>query len=181
KFAESNRWGFFPSGSLGWRLSEEKFMDGYKQHVGELKLRGSYGILGNQRIDDYQYWTVYSVYNNIYGYNNQAVSGAGFTYGNSELTWEKTATFNVGLDATFFNSALSLSADYFHKTTSDILLTPLIPTVFGTTLPNFNSGELKNRGWDLSISYRLNKRGFDQSFGINVGDTWNEVTKFEGN
>lgn len=181
KFAESNRWGFFPSGSLGWRLSEEKFMDGYKQHVGELKLRGSYGILGNQRIDDYQYWTVYSVYNNIYGYNNQAVSGAGFTYGNSELTWEKTATFNVGLDATFFNSALSLSADYFHKTTSDILLTPLIPTVFGTTLPNFNSGELKNRGWDLSISYRLNKGGFDQSFGINVGDSWNEVTKFEGN
>ncbi|MFD1630827.1 SusC/RagA family TonB-linked outer membrane protein [Pseudopedobacter beijingensis] len=180
KFSKNNRWGFFPSASLGWRLTEEAFLTSYKENIGDLKLRGSYGILGNQRISDYQYWTVYAVYNNVYGYNNQSVSGAGFTYGNSELTWEKTATFNLGFDAAFFKNALSISADYFRKTTSDILLTPLIPTVFGTTLPNFNSGELKTNGWDLTLNYRLHKGRFNHNFGFNLGDTWNEVTKFEG-
>ena len=101
KFAKDYRWGFFPSFSAGWRISEENFMSGYKDRFGDLKLRGSYGILGNQNVDDYSYFTTYTVYSNIYGFNNEAVSGTGFSLGNKELQWEESATFNIGADATF--------------------------------------------------------------------------------
>lgn len=117
--------GFLPSVSLGWRLSEENFMQAYKERVGDLKLRTSFGILGNQSIGTYDRFTVYELYNNSYAYNNQTVSGAGFKLGKDNLTWEKTKTFNVGVDASFFNNALNVTFDYFYKRTSDILMKPL--------------------------------------------------------
>ncbi len=88
-------------------------MQAYKERVGDLKLRTSFGILGNQSIGTYDRFTVYELYNNSYAYNNQTVSGAGFKLGKDNLTWEKTKTFNVGVDASFFNNALNVTFDYF--------------------------------------------------------------------
>lgn len=86
KFNKDNRWGFFPSFSAGWRISEENFMENYKEKFGDIKLRTSYGILGNQNVDNYSYMTVYQMYANSYVFNNKAVPGTGYTYGNPFLT-----------------------------------------------------------------------------------------------
>lgn len=180
RFAKQNRWGFFPSGSLAWRMSEESFMTSWKEHLGDLKLRGSYGVLGNQDIPAYQYLTVYAPANNSYGFNNTSVSGAGFTYGNQDLKWETTHTLNLGVDATFLDNALTASFDYFYKRTKDILITPEIPTVFGTTLSKTNAGEMENQGWELNLNYHLTTGAFYHTFGGNVGDSRNKVTKFVG-
>ncbi|SOD15346.1 SusC/RagA family TonB-linked outer membrane protein [Pedobacter xixiisoli] len=180
KFAKEERWGFFPSVSLGWRASEESFMKAYKERVGDLKIRGSYGTLGNQSADDYQTYTTYTVYNNQYGFNNVAGSGTGYTFGNPNLRWETSKTFNIGADAGFFKNKLNVSFDYFHKLTSGILLTPLVPGTLGGAVANANIGSMKNQGWDLSINYRLKHSDFNHTFGFNLGDSRNEVTEFEG-
>lgn len=181
KFAKNNRWGFFPSLSLGWRISEESFMDYYKNNIGDLKIRGTYGVLGNQDIDPYQYLTTYSSSANSYGFNNTSVAGAGFKYGNDKLKWETTHTSNIGFDATFLKNSLSVNFDYFYKKTKDILITPEVPTVFGTTLNRYNAGEMKNQGWELTVNYYLKTGEVNHSFSANIGDSWNEVTKYIGN
>ncbi|MCG8307348.1 MAG: SusC/RagA family TonB-linked outer membrane protein [Cytophagales bacterium] len=180
KFAEDYRWGFFPSVSAGWRLSEESFLSSYKSNVGELKIRGSYGVLGNQNVDDYSYFTTYTVYNNIYGFNNNALSGTGFTFGNRELEWERSKTLNIGLDATFFQNKLTVNLDFFNKVTSEILLTPEVPTVFGGAVAKDNSGKMRNYGWDLTLGYRANTGDFIHNVSLNLGDSQNEVTGFTG-
>lgn len=181
KFAKAHRWGLFPSGSLGWRVTEEDFFKFWKEKVGDLKIRGSYGQLGNQNIDDYQTFTTYDIYPNQYGFNNVALPGTGYTFGNPELQWETTTSFNIGADATFFKGSLRATFDYFHKTTDDILLTPQTPLVLGGAVPKANLGAMANQGWELSINYDLRHDAFQHSFGFNVGDTWNKVTRFEGN
>lgn len=180
KFHKDYRWGFFPSVSVGWRLSEEEFMQTYRERVGDLKLRSSFGILGNQSIGTYDRFTVYELYDNAYAYNNQTVSGAGFKLGKNNLTWEKTKTFNIGVDASFFNNALNVTFDYFYKRTSDILMKPLVPSVFGTDMAMDNIGEMQNQGWDLSINYRLKTGSVNHNFNFNIGDSWNEVLKYPG-
>ncbi|MFT4092910.1 MAG: TonB-dependent receptor [Niabella sp.] len=180
KFAKQNRWGFFPSASAAWRLTNEPFMQAYKNQVGDLKLRLSYGVLGNQNIGDYQYLTRYSSYNNTYGFNNTAVSGGGFVYGNTDLRWETTHNSNIGVDATFLKNKLTASFDYFYKVTKDILVTPVIPSVFGTTLSDANVGEMKNSGWEINIGYSFNTGAVSHSVLANMGDSRNEVTKLQG-
>ncbi len=181
KFAEDFRWGFFPSVTGGWRLSEENFMTSYKEKVGDLKLRGSYGILGNQNVDDYSYFTTYSVYTNSYGFNNNAVSGTGFDFGNSELRWEESANFNIGLDGTFLDNKLYVSLDYFNKITSNILLTPVVPTVFGGAVAKENAGKMKNQGWEATIGYHATTGKVRHDFKLVLADSKNEVTDFGGN
>ncbi|MBW8325386.1 MAG: TonB-dependent receptor [Prolixibacteraceae bacterium] len=181
KFAEDFRWGFFPSLSAGWRLSEEGFMASYKQNVGDLKIRGSYGVLGNQNVDDYSYFTTYTVYTNSYGFNNKAVSGTGFSFGNKELQWEQSANFNLGTDASFFDGKFYVSVDYFNKLTSNILLTPVVPTVFGGAVAKENAGEMKNRGWEATLGYRAKTGDFKHNVNVNIADSKNEVVDFGKN
>jgi len=181
KFAKDYRWGFFPSVSAGWRASEENFMASYKEKVGDLKIRGSYGVLGNQNVDDYSYFTTYSVYTNSYGFNNQAVSGTGFSFGNSELRWEESANFNIGADASFLKNKLYVSLDYFNKMTSNILLTPVVPTVFGGAVAKENAGKMRNQGWEATIGFRTKTGAFNHNISLNVADSWNEVTDYGGN
>ncbi len=180
KFPSYNRWGFFPSASLGWSMTEETFLAGYKDRVGDIKLRGSLGLLGNQDIPNYQYFTVYSPFTNVYGFNNSAVSGAGFTYGYDRLQWESTQTLNIGADFSFLNNRLTASLDYFEQKTRDILITPETPTVFGTVLSKMNAGAMRNQGWELAVNYRLTTGAFNHGFGANIGDSWNKVTEFMG-
>lgn len=180
KFAKDQRWGFFPSFSAGWRLSEESFMDTYKSNIGDLKLRASYGVLGNQNVDNYSYQTVYQMENNQYVFNNVSVAGTKFTDGNSFLTWEKSANFNIGADATFFGGNLFVSLDYFDKKTSNILLTPEVSSIYGGSAAKENAGEMKNRGWEVTINYKLNSGDFKHNFNLNISDSKNKVTDFGG-
>lgn len=181
KFAKDYRWGFFPSFSAGWRLSEENFMSGYKDRIGDLKIRGSYGVLGNQNVDDYSYFTTYSVYTNTYGFDNEAVSGTGFSFGNSQLQWEQSANLNIGADATFFQGKIYASLDYFRKVTSNILLTPVVPTVFGGAVAKENAGKMQNEGWEATIGYRATTGQFRHDLSLNIADSKNKVTDFGGN
>lgn len=178
KFASKNRWGFFPSMSLGWRISSEPWMNYYKEHIGELKVRSSYGVLGNQTIGTYDRYTTYNMYTNTYAYNNKTVTGAGFTLGNEDLKWEKTKTFNVGVDASFLGNSLNVSFDYFYKRTVDILMRPVVPSVFGTSQNMANLGEVSNQGFELSLSYRVQTGDFIHRFSGNLADSYNELKKF---
>lgn len=180
KFAKDHRWGFFPSFSAGWRLSEESFMEDYKSNIGDLKLRASYGVLGNQNVDNYSYQTVYQMNNNGYVFNNLSVPSTSYTDGNALLTWEKSANFNIGADATFLNGNLYLSVDYFDKKTSNILLTPEVSTIYGGSAAKENAGEMRNRGWEVTINYKLNSGEFHHNFNFNISDSKNKVTDFGG-
>lgn len=180
KFSKANRWGFFPSGSLGWRASDEHFMNWYKEHIGSLKVRSTYGVLGNQAVDDYSYYFTYESYPNSYGFNNKPVAAAGFNYASLDLRWEKTYNFNVGVDATFFNDKLTASFDYFKKRTVDILMSPQIPSTFGTTLKNQNLGEMNNEGWEINVSYRTSTGEFQHTVSANMGDSHNKIVAMPG-
>ncbi len=179
KFSEGNRWGFFPSGSLGYLLTKESFMRGYRDRFGSLKVRASYGVLGNQNVDNYQYQTTYFTFPDAYGFNNSVVGGTGYNFANANIRWERAATFNVGVDMDFFNTDLSLSLDYFNKVTSDILVPPAVPGVFGTDLPDFNAGKVGNQGWEISLSYRHQGRLLSHQVAFNLADSWNEVLDFQ--
>ncbi|MDR2859028.1 MAG: TonB-dependent receptor [Mediterranea sp.] len=180
KFSQDFRWGFFPSLSAGWRLSEESFMESYRQRVGDLKFRGSYGVLGNQNVGDYAYITTYQSYPNTYGFNNKAVSGTGFNFGNRELQWEQSANMNIGFDASFLNNKWFLSLDYFNKTTTGILLQPVVAGAFGGNVANENAGKMSNSGWEVTVSYRAATGDFQHNLSLNLADSKNKVVDFNG-
>lgn len=181
KFAKDYRWGFFPSFSAAYRISEENFMSRYKENVGDLKLRGSYGILGIQSVNDYAYLTTYTQQTNRYGFNNIAYPGFDLSLGNEKLSWETSANINIGLDASFLNNSLDVSFDWFKKRTYDILLTPVVPMIFGTTSAGTqNRGEMQNVGWEASVAYRIKTGDFGHRVSLNIGDAKNKVTDFGG-
>lgn len=180
KFSEDKRWGFFPSATVGYALTKENFMDSYRDNVGNIKLRSSYGILGNQNVGNYQFQTTYFSFQNAYGYNNSGVSGTGYNFANPDIQWEKAATFNVGVDMDFFKGALGLSFDFFDKVTSDILVAPQVPGVYGTGLPDFNAGKVGNRGWEITATYRHSGKLFNHNLTLTFGDAKNKVLDFNG-
>ncbi len=180
KFHKDHRWGFFPSVSLAWRPTEESFLDLYRQNIGDLKIRGSWGILGNQAVGDYAYITTYNPNANGYVINNQLVTSAGFSLKDPNLTWEKTHSWDIGFDATFLRGALTVAFDYFYKKTVDILQTPQFPGIYGTSVPNTNMGKMSNQGWELSVNYYLTTGKWHHSFAFNLGDTHNKMLSFPG-
>jgi len=175
RFPSDNRWSTFPSFTLGWRPSEESFMNFYREKIGDLKIRGSWGILGNQSINDYQYFTTYTAYVNMSGFNNNAVSATGFQEASPNLKWETVKTFNIGADLTFLNNSLIVNLDYFNQITNDILERPVTPSTYGTDLGDVNIGDMTNRGWEVTLKYNLNASGFNHNFTLNVGNTQNKV------
>jgi TonB-linked SusC/RagA family outer membrane protein len=178
-FPSDVRWGFFPSASAAWRATEESFMQGYRDKVGDLKLRVSYGVLGNQNVGAYQYQTSYFNYANAYGFNNEIVGGSGFTLGNPQITWEKAATFNIGLDGTAFNNKLDFSLDFFDKTTSDILVPrDDVPALFGAGFPNYNAAKVQNRGWEVRLGYTHRGALFNHRFDVNLADNLNTLVDY---
>lgn len=181
KFRKELRWGFFPSVSAGYNLTSESFMQNYKDKFGDVKLRASYGVLGNQNVGNYQYQTTYFTFQNAYAFNNEGVSGAGYNFANPDLKWERAATFNAGIDADFFNKSLSLSFDFFNKITDDILVPPAVPGVYGTGLPDFNAGKVQSQGWEFTATYRHTSDVMSHTLRFNVGDAKNKVLEFDGN
>lgn len=179
KFLKIRNGGFFPAVSAGWRVSQESFMENYRYNVGDLKLRASYGMNGNQQdVGLYDFMTTYGIWTDAYGFNGTTVTGLMFTMGNAALTWEKSKTFNVGIDASFFKNSLSVNLDYFYKRTSDILLPAIVPGVFGASIAKENRGVLDNQGWELTINYNLNKGNWNHNFSLNLADSMNKVVKY---
>jgi outer membrane receptor protein involved in Fe transport len=164
-----------------YRVSEEAFMSDYKKNVGDLKLRLTYGILGVQSVDDYSYLTTYTKQANRYGFNNSSLPGIDYSIGNEMITWESSANFNIGFDATFLRNSLDVSFDWFNKRTYDILLVPVVPRVFGTSNAGTqNLGEMRNRGWEVSLAYRIKTGAFAHRASFNIADSKNEMTDFGG-
>ena len=186
RFKRGNRWGVFPGFSAGWRLSEEQFIKNLNL-FSNLKLRASWGQLGNQTISGYwPYLTVINQnYDLSYNYAGSLAPGAAVTaLVDEDITWETTSSLDIGLDLGFLNNKLNIEADYFNKITRDILVQLPIPMVLGDkTAPFENVGEMRNNGFELVVNYdnlemSRDKLGFN--IGLNFTYIDNEVTKFQG-
>ncbi|UYQ90978.1 TonB-dependent receptor [Chitinophaga horti] len=156
RFGAGNRYGNFPSVAVGWNISNEAFWSIPPTTLSSLKLRGSYGILGNQEIGDYQYSAaIASNINYVGGPDQQKWFGAIQTaFASPNIKWENTKTVNVGIDAGFFNGKLNLTADYFEKRTTDVLLNVPIPGSAGSSSnPVINAGTLQNKGFEMGLSH----------------------------
>ncbi len=191
RFPSDNRFVFLPSFSAAWRISEEAFMQSTRSWLDNLKLRASYGELGNQMLtaSDWSGNTKYYPYipfissgtsgNWIFGDEKALYLNPGALV-TPDLTWEKAKTVNVGLDATFFNQRLDFSFDYYQRTTSDMLIKVAYPEVLGTTAPPSNLAELRTNGWEISLNWK-DKIGKDFTYvlGFNLSDSQAEITKYD--
>lgn len=183
RFAKRNRWGYFPSVSLGWRVSNEEFFKNLniENTISNLKLRVGWGQNGNQRIDRDAPLTLIGTNNeNQWYFGNGYSQGYVPTYvGNADIKWETSQQTNIGLDMSFFKNSLDVSMDFYVKKTSDMLLNMPIPS-FGAfpNSPFFNAGDLKNTGFEIVVNYR-NQIGkdFNYNVGLNMSTYKTEVTK----
>lgn len=188
RFKSGNRWGLFPSFSAGWRISEEPFMRGL-DFISELKLRASWGRLGNQNIEgiagNYPYLiSITQNYGTSYNFGGQLMPGAAVTsLVDEDITWETTESIDIGLDLGLLNNRLNLELDYFNKQTSDILVRLPIPQILGgVSAPVENVGRMRNDGFEVAASYQSDSynRDFSYRIGANLSYVTNEVTKFRG-
>ena len=183
RFSKDNRWGYFPSASAAWRIDQEKFMEGVLGgNLSNLKLRVSYGALGNNSVGNYDYQSLYTTSGNNYVLGNLMVPGLALAaISNANLTWESTKVFNVGLDFGFFNNHLTGTIDFFNKKTTGILINLPAPGVHGTTaLPKQNSAEVTNKGIEFTLGWQDKIGDFTYGANANFAYITNNVDKFKG-
>ncbi|OAV72820.1 Outer membrane cobalamin receptor protein, SusC/RagA family [Bacteroidales bacterium Barb6] len=179
KFTGDKQYGIFPSFSAGWVISEEAFWESLRSTVNMLKLRGSWGITGNQSVDLYSYYA--SLVSRGYNFGGSSVSGYRQTaLANTGLGWESTTQTDIGFESVLFNK-LEVTVDYYKKTTDDILLNLDIPATIGLTAPPQNAGSVENKGWELSANFR-NKTSYGLGYviGGNFNINNNKVTDLKG-
>lgn len=181
KFAPGKRWGYFPSVSAAWRISQEKFMAASSSWLNQLKLRASYGSLGNNATTSYyMYQSLFATANYILN-GNIAGGLAQTVLANPELTWEKTYMTNIGLDFAMFNSRFSGTIDLYNKNTKGILISLPAPLEHGTsTVPNQNAGEVNNKGFEFDLRWNDRIGKVSYNVGVNMGFVNNKVTRFQG-
>jgi TonB-linked SusC/RagA family outer membrane protein len=181
RFGPNKKYGTFPSASVAWRVSDEPI---FKNHIGfidDLKLRGSWGRLGNDRIDDYLFQQTINISSGNYPFNNALSSGA--TLGriaNPDIGWETTEQTNVGMDVELLGSKLTLTGDLYNKQTSGILLQVPISTLLGATAPTSNAASVSNVGWEGAVNWRSNIKTLNYSIGFNISDNKNRITSLPG-
>jgi TonB-linked SusC/RagA family outer membrane protein len=173
-FGPDNRWGTFPAGSIGWRITEEPFMKNF-DFLSEAKIRVSYGLSGNNAFsNDYPY--VASVSSDNYSFNNNLVTGlAPSSLGNAKLGWEKSNQLDVGIDIGLLNDRIFLVADYYVRNTKDLLLSVNVPTLTGFSTAFKNIGEMENKGWEFALNTRNITGAFTWNTGINLSFNRNKV------
>ncbi|WP_254529823.1 MULTISPECIES: TonB-dependent receptor [unclassified Sphingobacterium] len=180
RFAKSNRWAAFPSFSAGWRISEEPFMADLKNSINQLKLRGSWGILGNQNIG-----TTYQPYIETLNLGSISVGGAVDqmialnTMANSGLLWEETTMAGLGLDASLFNN-FSVTFDWYTKQTDGILMKLYVSELYGKNAPFQNAAKVQNQGWEASVRYDNQFGDFKLGIGANISDVKNKILDMKG-
>jgi len=180
RFAAGNKWGVFPSFSFGWRISEEQFMNSLKEDMNNLKIRASWGRLGNQNIgSNYPFASLVSL-SQGYISNDEYQDGAAITaLANTDISWETTEMANIGLDITF-RKKLSASFDYYQKKTTGILLQLNIPGTMGATAPFQNAAVVQNIGWDFQLDYRNSFRKLEYSATLTFSDVKNKILDMSG-
>ena len=183
RFPEGKKWALFPSGSIGWRLSEENFMKWAKPALSDFKFRGSWGTIGNQDVAANSYLSVMSV-----------GASSGWSVGGKELpyigvpsvispslTWERVTTMDFGFDARLFDNSLAITFDWYQRTTSD-MHTPgeTLPATFGSTsMPKVNEGEMQGRGFEFGVSYQKQFNcGLGLSVSANISKVQEKITKY---
>lgn len=180
RFLKENRWGYFPSAAIAWKLSEEKFFKNWEQNwLGNLKVRAGYGEIGNENISSYypyltpiaqqQYYTL--------GKSQDRVNGsAPSAIGNSSAKWETSTQLNFGLDFGLFEGRLNLTADYYIRKTDDILLKQQIPGISGFSSMVRNVGGMQNKGFEFTLDFKGHKGDFTYDLNGNIAFVKNEVT-----
>lgn len=182
RFAGQNRRGVFPSFSVAWRISEESFMENMSGVVDQLKLRASWGQLGNQNIGLYPFAAFVQIGGNStdYVFNGTISPGAALNnMANPDIRWETSETTDIGLDANLWGK-LDVGFDYYYRRTSDILLQLNIPQTLGLVAPFQNSGVVENRGWDFVTTYRNQIRDLNYSITFNLSDVKNKILDMRG-
>lgn len=198
KFSKKHRYGYFPSGSLAWNFMEEEFMAPIKKVVGAGKLRVSWGLTGNNRIGEYDYYALLqmlkekqgdyisngSIPSGVYPFDNDmsSVGMVPVSLPNEDLKWETTEQWNVGLDLSFFNERLNFTADVYRKTTRDLLLEASLPLVSGYYSATKNIGKVRNDGLELSLStVNVQTKDFTWTSDFNIAFNKNEVLELAEN
>jgi len=177
RFPPSNKWGFFPSLSVGWRVAREKFMEGVTW-LNDWKLRGSWGELGNQNIRNYPYQPVYEP-GSAYPFGSSLASGVRqTTLVDDDIRWEATKVIDVGTDITVLNNRLTLTADWYNKETYDILYQQSLPSYIGLTAPIINFGKVRNTGVEISAQYNDQIGEVKYAVGGNFQANKNKLVKF---
>lgn len=179
RFADGYRYGFFPSFSMGWRVSAEPFWDPLSAVVNEFKIRGSWGEVGSQQVGLYAFMPTYNQVNYIFN-ENLASGYRQLNQANEDISWETTTQLNFGLDAYLFGNLLTFSVDYYKKTTRDILLVVPIPSLMGLQPTNQNAGVVENRGVEFVLQLRKSAGKVDLDFGFNVNYNRNKVVDLAG-
>ena len=181
RFMKDYRWGFFPSASVGWRISEEAFFESIKNTVNNLKLRVSYGILGNQDIGSYYPYAATISPGYGYWFNKELGSGvAQSQVANEKISWEKSAQTNIGVDLSLIDTKLNVTFDYYVRNIDDMLQQFPIPVYVGLGSPWENAGSMRNNGWDLNLTWRDKIGDVNYSITGNFSDVRNEITDLYG-
>jgi TonB-linked SusC/RagA family outer membrane protein len=185
KFAEGNRWGMFPSVSAGWRISKEPFLKVLQPVLHDLKLRGSYGSVGNQSIGNYLYYAGMAArptsnWADASGTRYLTLNAPGLI--SSSFTWEKVTTRNIGVDLSLFGNRFSGSFDRYKRETKGMLIPGAqLPAVLGTNAPLQNTADLKSTGWELSANWKEKVGKVDYHIGFNLYDNRAVITKYDIN
>ena len=185
-YDRNNRFGAFPSFSIGWRISEEEFFKA--DWVDNLKLRASWGLLGNQETVNSDNSSNYYPYQNTYLFGYDYSFGNTLTPGisisnpmaNQDITWEKTDQWNVGVDAAFWGNKLTLGADWFRKETRDILLQLPVPNMMGVSAPMQNAGVVRNTGIELQLGHNNRINDWSYSIGANFSYVTTKIMDLKG-
>lgn len=173
RFGKNNRWGYFPSASAAWRITEENFFKEQSalSFINDMKLRVSYGVTGNFQIGNYEHLATMSLDNYILGSGQ-----GGLTYGykpdnieRDDLSWEKNKMVNAGIDLQMFNGLLGVTVDYYNTNTSDMLLNVPVPLLTGYSTSLMNIGRVNNRGWELAVN---SQKHFSNDFGYSINANW---------
>ena len=186
RFTKGNRWGYFPSVALAWRVNEEPFMKSTEEWLSNLKLRLSYGTAGNNRIESKYMYTTFSAGETndksiYFGDQTANILKHGNILSNPDLKWETTITRNVGIDFGFFNSRLNGSIDVYWNTTKDLLMRQVLPGDSGYGYQYQNVGQTSNRGVELQLNYALvDKKSWGIDFNFNISYNRGKIDKFPG-
>lgn len=189
RFAASSRWGWFPSASVGWRISEEPFFEKTRNIIDNLKLRASFGSLGNQNVSDYYTFIRRVTINDFAGYsfNEGSTMGKYSSLGApiaSDLTWETAEQWNLGVDLGMLNNRLNVTFDGYVRNTKDMLTDGIeLPAVYGASVPKMNTADLRTKGYELSVLWRdkfsIGNKPLEYSIGFNVSDYSSYITKYD--
>lgn len=185
KFPKDDRFGFFPSFSVGWNIARESWMEKTLDYVSDLKLRASWGQIGNQNIGNYGY---YSTMQPVGNSNDWLKDGEFITYistpglVSNSFTWETVETLDIGFDASMFNSRLQVTFDWYQRTTRDMLIAGIqLPAVVGTSAPMRNAADMRTRGWEIAVNWRDQIGDWKYNVGFNLYDYKSKITKYSNN